>query len=77
MSPPPGAVDVQPGPQAFPGDGPETCPDAAGAARVFPRPMGSPLPLGFAALAAGTFTVAGLQLSWIPASQWHLIGLVL
>ncbi len=46
-------------------------------ARVFLRPMGSPLPLGFAALAAGTFTVAGLQLSWIPASQWHLIGLVL
>ncbi len=44
--------------------------------RVFLRPLGSPLPLGFAALAAGTFALSGLQLSWIPASQWRDVGLV-
>lgn len=45
--------------------------------RVVLRPIASPLPLGFLALAAGTFTLSGLQLSWIPPGQWHDAGLVI
>ena len=45
--------------------------------RVFLRPIASPLPLGFLALAAGTFTLSGLQLSWIPLGQWNDVGLVI
>ena len=47
------------------------------AARIFLRPIGSPLPLGFLALGVGTFTLAGLQLSWISDSQWHDVGILL
>jgi uncharacterized protein len=36
--------------------------------RIVLRPLASPLPVGFLALAVGTFTIAGLQLSWIPAA---------
>jgi succinate-acetate transporter protein len=46
------------------------------ATRVNLRPIASPLPLGFLALAVGTFTLAGLQLSWIPAAQSRDAGLV-
>lgn len=45
------------------------------ASRVNLRPIASPLPLGFLALAVGTFTVAGVQLSWIPAAQSPDAGL--
>jgi succinate-acetate transporter protein len=41
------------------------------------RPIGSPLPLGFLALAVGTFVLAGLQLSWIAKTQMHEVGLLL
>jgi uncharacterized protein len=40
-------------------------------ARISLRPIGSPLPLGLLALAVATFTLAGLQLSWIPQAQQH------
>jgi len=33
------------------------------------RPIATPLPLGFAALALGTFVISGLQLGWLPESQ--------
>jgi hypothetical protein len=45
------------------------------AARVVLRPIASPLTLAFLALAVGTFILAGLQLSWIPAAQSADIGL--
>jgi uncharacterized protein len=43
--------------------------------RVSLRPIASPLPLGLLALAVGTFTIAGVQLSWIPAAQAPDAGL--
>ena len=43
--------------------------------RVCLRPMASPLPLGLLALAVATFTLAGLQLSWISLAQWRDTGL--
>jgi succinate-acetate transporter protein len=46
-------------------------------AQIFLRPLGSPLPLGFLALAVGTFVLAGLQLDWISESQGHNVGLCL
>jgi succinate-acetate transporter protein len=49
--------------------------DGQALATVWLRPIGSPLPLGMLALAVATFTVAGLQLSWIPVAQQHDVGL--
>jgi uncharacterized protein len=46
-------------------------------ARIILRPITSPLPLGFLALAVGSFTIAGVQLSWIPAAQSPEAGLAL
>jgi uncharacterized protein len=46
-------------------------------ARITLRPIGSPLPLGLLALAVATFTLAGLQLSWIPVTQQRDAGLVI
>lgn len=37
--------------------------------RVFLRPIGTPLPLGFMALSATTSLLAVVQLQWIPVSQ--------
>lgn len=39
------------------------------------RPIANPLPLSFLALAVGTFTIAGAELSWIPAGQDRYAGL--
>ncbi|MFI9121316.1 GPR1/FUN34/YaaH family transporter [Streptomyces bikiniensis] len=41
------------------------------------RPLASPLPVGFLALAGGTFVVAGLQLEWMPPTQGEAVALVL
>jgi uncharacterized protein len=43
--------------------------------RIIFRPIASPLPLGLLALAVATFTIAGVQLSWIPAAQAPDAGL--
>lgn len=57
------------------------CPAGAGpqvpelAARLMVRPIASPLTLGFLALAVGTFTMAGLELSWVAAGQDRYVGL--
>lgn len=47
------------------------------AARVVLRPIGNPLPLGFLALAGGTFVVSGLQLGWFSPSEGPNVALVL
>ncbi|MFN8121615.1 MAG: GPR1/FUN34/YaaH family transporter [Thermoleophilia bacterium] len=47
------------------------------AARVVLRPMANPLPLGFLALAGGTFTVSGLQLGWVETAESASVGLIL
>lgn len=52
--------------------------DEAGAVdlrRIVLRPLASPLPVGFFGLAVGSFTLAGLQLKWIPATQGHAVAL--
>jgi succinate-acetate transporter protein len=43
--------------------------------RVVLRPLASPLPLGFLALAVATVAFATVQLSWIPQSEGHTIAL--
>jgi succinate-acetate transporter protein len=48
-----------------------------GAERVFLRPIGNPLPLGFLALSAATMLVSGLQLGWLEPSQGKDVALVL
>ena len=45
--------------------------------RLTLRPIASPLPLGFLALAVATFTLAGLQLDWIGPAQQQDAGLVI
>lgn len=51
--------------------------NAAGMSRVFLRPIGSPLPLGMAALAGASIMLTGYQLSWLPALQGHDVALVI
>jgi len=50
-------------------------PTESHSARIFVRPIASPLTLGFLALAVGTFTVAGVELSWIKVGQDRFAGL--
>lgn len=52
-------------------------PLGAPSAVVHLRPLATPLPIGFLALAAGTFVVAGLQLGWAPQAQGNAVALVL
>lgn len=47
-------------------------------ARVVLRPVATPLTLGFLTLAAASFVVSGLELSWVnPATNWAAVGLVI
>jgi hypothetical protein len=41
----------------------------SGSARIVLRPIASPLPLGFLALAGGTLLLSGLQLGWLAPAQ--------
>lgn len=41
------------------------------ASRIFLRPVGSPLPLGMAALAGASVMLTGYQLAWLPTAQGH------
>lgn len=43
--------------------------------RVVLRPIASPLPLGFLALAVATTAFASVQLNWIPQTQGHAVAL--
>lgn len=52
-------------------------PDAPAVPRIFLRPIATPLPIGMIALAVGSLILAGLQLSWIPATQGHMVALCL
>ncbi|MCX2968861.1 hypothetical protein WDH52_16095 [Streptomyces sp. TRM70308] len=45
--------------------------------RIFLRPLGSPLPLGFLGLAGATFVLAGAQLGWVGPGESGVVGLVL
>lgn len=57
--------------------GSERAGDIAPQARVFLRPIGTPLPLGFVGLAVATSVLACLNLGWIPTSEQHQVALVL
>jgi succinate-acetate transporter protein len=52
-------------------------PTATPSVVVMLRPIGAPLPIGFLALAVGSFVLAGLQLRWIAGSQAHMVALCL
>ena len=45
--------------------------------RVFLRPIGNPMPLGFLGLAVATMTLSGMNLGWIPTGEQHQVALVL
>jgi uncharacterized protein len=45
--------------------------------RVNLRPIASPLPMGFAALAVATIAVAALNLGWIPATEGDAVAFAL
>jgi hypothetical protein len=45
--------------------------------RVVLRPIGSPLALGFVALAAATFVASGLQLGWVEPGEGRNVALIL
>lgn len=45
------------------------------ATRVVLRPLATPLPLGFLALALATTVFSAVQLGWIPADQGRIAGL--
>jgi succinate-acetate transporter protein len=51
--------------------------DGASPARVFLRPIGSPLTIGMSGLAIASLVQAGLDLHWIPVTQTHMVGLIL
>jgi len=48
----------------------------ASRSQVVLRPVASPLPLGLLALAVATFSMAGVQLSWLPPAQAPKVGLL-
>jgi succinate-acetate transporter protein len=46
-------------------------------ARIFLRPLGNPLPLGFIGLAGATIALSGLQLHWVHTAESPQVGIVL
>ena len=50
---------------------------ARGLSRIFLRPIGSPLPLGMAALAGASVMLTGYQLAWLPGAQAHDVAAVI
>lgn len=46
-------------------------------ARIFLRPIGSPLTIAMSGLAIGSFVQSGFDLSWVPKGEVHQVGLVL
>jgi uncharacterized protein len=43
--------------------------------RIVLRPIGTPLPLGFLALAVATLSFSALQLGWVPPQQGRVVAL--
>lgn len=50
---------------------------APGEARIFLRPLGTPLPLGFVGLAVAAAVLSSFNLGWIPPAEQHQVALVL
>jgi succinate-acetate transporter protein len=46
-------------------------------ARIFLRPIGSPLTIGMSGLAIGSLVQSGFDLRWIATSQAHQVGVIL
>lgn len=59
--------------QSIPADE-QTAPQAT---RIMLRPIATPFPLGFSALATASLLVAGLELGWFPASDRTIVAVVL
>lgn len=51
--------------------------DPQNVTRIFVRPVGTPLPLGFLALCGATTAVSAVQLGWVPVGDARTVGLVL
>lgn len=64
-----------PTPTPAPNPNPKPAPRSPGPSVVMLRPIGSPLPLGFLALAIATFSFAVLQLGWIAKDQGHTVAM--
>jgi uncharacterized protein len=52
-------------------------PTAAEATRIFLRPIATPFPLGFCALATASLMVAGMELGWFTSADTPLVAAVL
>ena len=50
---------------------------ASAGGRIFLRPLGTPLPLGFVGLAGASFVLAGLELGWVSPMESPHVALVL
>jgi hypothetical protein len=51
--------------------------DVGRSARIVLRPIATPLPVGFLALAGGTFVLAGLQLGWVEPAEDDMVAAIL
>jgi succinate-acetate transporter protein len=58
-------------------EAPAPSPGAATATRISLRPIATPFPLGFFALATASLLVAGLELGWFPTSDRTIVAMVL
>lgn len=52
-------------------------PELSATARIFLRPMGSPLPLGLAGLAIASLLTAGVDLGWVAVTETRQMGFLL
>lgn len=48
-----------------------------GSGGIFLRPLGNPVPLAFFGLAAGTLTLAAMQLGWFSSREGDIVAMVL
>lgn len=58
-------------------DTPAPSPTAATAARISLRPIATPFPLGFFALATASLLVAGMELGWFASADRQIVAIVL
>lgn len=64
-------------PPQLPSDVTPSSPNDVERSTIFLRPIGTPQPLGFVALAVSAAVLSCFNLGWIPTAEQHQVGLVL
>ncbi|MGH8982161.1 MAG: hypothetical protein ACRDWE_14280 [Acidimicrobiales bacterium] len=64
IPPPPGSLGAE-----------DPAAQSAAAARIFLRPLATPIPLGFLGLFVASISMAGLELGWVPESQGDMVAI--